>query len=226
VDIVEREYNNDNVIFCTIDAWILVNLTGKIMTDVTNASRTMLVDIKNLEYSSIMLGVFDIKRSALPDIKPNCFDFGNINVSITGLPESLQQTKIACMIGDQQSATLGQLCVSKGDTKCTYGTGAFLIANTGIEPIFSKNGLLTTPCFKLGIDEPAYFGLEGSIAVCAVLINWLKDNMGIISSPDEINTKARKVETSSGLILVPAFAGLFAPYWRTDARGILIGLTQ
>lgn len=154
VEQVKTQYANDNIQFCTIDAWILVNLTNKFYTDVTNASRTMLVDINTLNYSQKMLEVFDIKQSSLVEIKPCCFDFGTLDTVKLDLSDNLSQTKVTALIGDQQSATLGQLCVNKGDAKCTYGTGAFLLVNTGLEPIFSKNGLLTTPCFKLGENEP------------------------------------------------------------------------
>ncbi|GAB2566628.1 glycerol kinase GlpK [Nocardia heshunensis] len=205
--------------FGTIDSWILWKLTGLHITDVTNASRTMLMDLRTLQWDPQICAEFGIPLSMLPEIRSSSEVYGDITTgALAGVP-------LAGILGDQQAATFGQACLSPGDTKNTYGTGNFMLMNTGTTPVFSEHGLLTTVCYRLG-DQPAVYALEGSIAVTGSLVQWLRDNLGIISSADEIEPLARTVADNGGAYVVPAFSGLFAPRWRPDARGIVAGLTR
>jgi glycerol kinase len=204
---------------------VLWNLTGGTdggvhVTDVTNASRTLFMDLKTLQWDEEILGIFGVPKSMLPEIKSSSEVYGTVESS-----SLLREVPIAGILGDQQAATFGQAAFDTGESKNTYGTGNFLIFNTGEEIIHSKNGLLTTLGYKLG-DAPAHYALEGSIAVTGSLIQWLRDNIGLISSAPEIETLAKTVEDNGGVYFVPAFSGLFAPYWRADARGALVGLTR
>ena len=213
------------LLFGTSDTWVLWNLTGGTeggvhATDVTNASRTMLMDLRTLQWDEEIAAEMGIPMSMLPEIRSSSEIFGYGRKS--GL---LVDTPIAGILGDQSAATFGQACLEVGSVKNTYGTGNFMILNTGNEPVLSENGLLTTLCYKLG-DAPAVYGLEGSIAVTGSLIQWLRDNLGLITSAPEIETLANTVEDNGGAYFVPAFSGLFAPYWRSDARGVLVGLTR
>jgi len=208
--------------FGTIDSWIIWNLTENIhITDVTNASRTLLMDLESLSWNNALLKDFGIPLSALPEIKSSSEIYGvtkSDNVFDAGVP-------IAGILGDQHAAMVGQLCFDRGDTKCTYGTGNFALVNTGTQIVRSQKGLLTTLCFKFG-EEPARYALEGSVAVTGSAVQWLRDQLGIISSATEIESLARSVSNNGGVYFVPAFSGLFAPYWRSDARGVLVGLTR
>ncbi|MGW4242967.1 glycerol kinase GlpK [Nocardia sp. NPDC004722] len=205
--------------FGTIDSWILWKLTGQHITDVTNASRTMLMDLRTLRWDPQICAEFGIPMSMLPEIRSSSEVYGDITTgALAGVP-------VAGILGDQQAATFGQACLSPGDTKNTYGTGNFMLMNTGTTPVFSEHGLLTTVCYRLG-DRPAVYALEGSIAVTGSLVQWLRDNLGIISSADEIEPLARTVADNGGAYVVPAFSGLFAPRWRPDARGVVAGLTR
>lgn len=211
--------------FGTTDTWVLWNLTGGVnggvhATDVTNASRTLLMDLETLTWHEDLLEAFGVPRAMLPEIRSSSEVYGYAAES-----SLLRGTPIAGILGDQQSATFGQAAFDAGDSKNTYGTGCFLMFQTGTEPIHSSNGLLTTLGYKLG-DGPAHYALEGSIAVTGSLIQWLRDQIGIISSAPEVERLASSVEDNGGVYLVPAFSGLFAPYWRADARGAMVGLTR
>ncbi|MFB9309216.1 glycerol kinase [Agromyces hippuratus] len=214
-----------DLLFGTTDTWVLWNLTGGVdggvhATDVTNASRTMFMDLETLAWDDEILAAFGVPKSMLPEIKSSSEVYGMANEH-----SLLRETPISGILGDQQAATFGQAAFETGEAKNTYGTGNFLIFNTGEEIVHSKNGLLTTVGFKLG-DQPVHYALEGSIAVTGSLIQWLRDNLGLISSAAEVEELAKSVEDNGGAYFVPAFSGLFAPYWRPDARGALVGLTR
>lgn len=221
---MERAERGD-LLFGTIDSWVLWNLTGGPKggvhaTDVTNASRTMLMDLRSLTWDEGICADMGIPTSMLPQIRSSSEVYGK------GHRDSLLiDTPIAGILGDQQAATFGQACFEKGMAKNTYGTGSFLLMNTGTEPVMSKNGLLTTLCYKLG-DQEAVYAMEGSIAVTGSLVQWVRDNLGLISNAAEIETLAKGVDNNGGCYFVPAFSGLFAPYWRDDARGAVVGLTR
>ena len=209
----------------TMDTWVLWNLTGGVdggvhATDVTNASRTMLMNIDTLDWNEEICADMGIPVSMLPRIRPSVgvFGYGRKN----GL---LIDTPIAGILGDQQAATFGQACFEVGQTKNTYGTGCFMLMNTGTTPVRSTNGLLTTVCYQIEGEDPVY-ALEGSIAVAGSLVQWLRDNLGIIAESRDVQALARTVDDNGGAYFVPAFSGLFAPYWRPDARGALVGLTR
>lgn len=211
--------------FGTTDSWVLWNLTGGPdggvhATDVTNASRTLFMDLATLRWDESILGEFGIPASMLPEIRSSSEVYGTIASS-----SLLREVPVAGILGDQQAATFGQAAFATGESKNTYGTGNFLIVNTGEEIVKSTNGLLTTVAYKLG-DGPANYALEGSIAVTGSLVQWLRDNLGIISSAAEVEELARSVEDNGGVYFVPAFSGLFAPHWRPDARGAILGLTR
>ena len=211
--------------FGNMDTWVLWNLTGGTdggvhITDPTNASRTMLMDVRKLQWDDSMCEVMGIPKSMLPEIKSSSevYGYGRKN----GL---LIDTPIAGILGDQQAATFGQACFHKGMAKNTYGTGCFMLMNTGATPVRSRNGLLTTVCYQIEGEDPVY-ALEGSIAVAGSLVQWLRDNLGIIAESRDVQALARTVDDNGGAYFVPAFSGLFAPYWRPDARGALVGLTR
>ena len=212
--------------FGTIDSWLLWNLSGGAhggvhLTDVTNASRTMLMNLETLDWDQTLLTQFGIPQSTLPQIRSS----GEIYATTDPNGPFGTAIPIAGILGDQQAAMVGQLCFMRGDSKTTYGTGNFALLNTGDEIVRSKNGLLTTVCFKFG-DEPVQYALEGSVAVTGSAIQWLRDQLGIISTASEIENLAASVPDTDGVYFVPAFSGLFAPYWRSDARGVIVGLTR
>ncbi|MDR2453951.1 MAG: glycerol kinase GlpK [Bifidobacteriaceae bacterium] len=214
-----------DLLFGNTDCWVTWNLTGGVnggvhVTDVTNASRTLLMDLRTLDWDQGILDTFGVPRSLLPAIKSSSEVYGKASSD-----SLLRETPIAGILGDQQAATFGQAAFGPGEAKNTYGTGCFLIFNTGTDIVMSKNGLLTTLAYKLGDQAPVY-ALEGSIAVTGSLIQWLRDNIGLVSSAPEIEELAKTVEDNGGAYIVPAFSGLFAPYWRTDARGVFTGLTR
>ena len=214
-----------DLLFGTTDSWVLWNLTGGVnggvhVTDVTNASRTMFMDLETLQWDDEILAAFDVPKSMLPEIKSSSEVYGTAHTS-----SLLREVPVAGILGDQQAATFGQAAFDQGEAKNTYGTGNFLIFNTGEEIVHSKNGLLTTLGYKLG-DAAPHYALEGSIAVTGSLVQWLRDNLGLIGSAEEIETLAKTVDDNGGAYFVPAFSGLFAPYWRSDARGALVGLTR
>ncbi|MFL7871535.1 MAG: glycerol kinase GlpK [Anaerolineales bacterium] len=206
------------LLFGNIDSWIVWNLTGVHITDVTNASRTLLMDLKTLDWDDEILGVLGIPRSLLPQIRSSSEVYGNAKGALEGIP-------VAGILGDQQAALFGQTCHSPGEAKNTYGTGCFMLLNTGEMPVPSKSGLLTTMGYKIG-DQPAVYALEGSIAITGALVQWLRDNLGLIEKSPDVEELARTVEDNGGIYFVPAFSGLFAPYWRSDARGAIVGMTR
>ena len=206
--------------FGTIDTWLIYKLTGRHATDVTNASRTMLMNLSTLDWDDELLAELDLPRAMLPEILPSAHVYGEGN----GSAGALAGVPVAGALGDQQAALFGQTCFAPGEAKCTYGTGSFLLLNTGDQPVVSERGLVTTVGYQVGDGRPAY-ALEGSIAVTGALVQWLRDNLGIISAAPEINDLAAMVSDNGGCYVVPAFSGLFAPYWRSDARGVIAGLT-
>jgi glycerol kinase len=207
-----------DILFGTMDSWIIWNATGRHVTDVTNASRTMLMNLATLDWDETLLEAMGVPRAMLPQIASSSEVYApSKGIILPGVP-------LAGALGDQQAALFGQTCFSPGDGKCTYGTGAFLLLNTGEAPVASERGLLTTLGYRIG-DKPAVYALEGSIAVAGSLVQWLRDNLGIIGSSSEIEALAASVDDSGGCAFVPAFAGLFAPHWRSDARGVIAGLT-
>lgn len=225
VDGAREKAEAGDLLFGTTDSWVLWNLTGGTdggvhVTDVTNASRTLFMDLETLQWDDEILSVFNVPKSMLPEIKSSSEVYGHAHSS-----SLLRETPIAGILGDQQAATFGQAAFDTGESKNTYGTGNFLIFNTGEEIVHSKNGLLTTLGYKLGDAKPHY-ALEGSIAVTGSLIQWLRDNLGIINSAPEVETLATTVDDNGGVYIVPAFSGLFAPYWRPEARGVIVGLTR
>jgi len=223
-DKVAREKaQTGEVLFGTMETWLIWNLTGGPdggvhVTDVTNASRTMLMDIAELTWDDELLGAFQVPRAMLPEIRSSAEVYGVATEVLPGV-------RISAAMGDQQAALFGQTCFSAGEAKCTYGTGSFLLMNTGEQPVFSKHGLITTVGYRIGDSAPTY-ALEGSIAVTGSLVQWFRDGLGLIDSAPEIETLARSVEDNGGCYIVPAFSGLFAPHWRSEARGLMIGLTS
>ena len=205
------------VLFGTMDSWLIWKLTGRHVTDVTNASRTMLMDLRSLDWDDELLEAMKVPRAMLPEIHASSEPYGEAGAPLRGLP-------VAAALGDQQAALFGQTCFAAGEAKCTYGTGSFLLLNTGDRLVESTHGLLTTVGCRIAGEPPTY-ALEGSIAVTGALVQWLRDKLGLISSAAEIETLARTVEDSGGVYVVPAFSGLFAPHWRSDARGVIAGLT-
>jgi glycerol kinase len=228
VDGVRAAAERGDAIFGNTDSWLLWNLTGGRnggvhVTDVTNASRTMLMNLETLDWDDELLGFFDIPRSMLPEIRPSSspepYGVTRADGPLGG------EVKLTGDLGDQQAAMVGQVCLSPGEAKNTYGTGNFMLLNTGTELVRSNAGLLTTVCYKFGDDAPVY-ALEGSIAVTGSAVQWLRDQLGIISGASQSESLARQVEDNGGVYFVPAFSGLFAPYWRSDARGAIVGLSR
>jgi glycerol kinase len=205
------------LLFGTMETWVIWNLTGRHVTDVTNASRTLLMDLQTLDWDEELLGAINVPRSLLPEIRPSSEIYGKAKGVLAGV-------KVAGALGDQQAALFGQTCFEPGDAKCTYGTGGFMLLNTGATAVQSKSGLLTTVGYQCGGQKPIY-ALEGSIAVAGSLVQWFRDNIGLIESAPDIESLAGSVEDTGGCYFVPAFSGLFAPYWRSDARGVIAGLT-
>ncbi len=223
VDGLREKAENGDVIFGNMDTWVIWNLTGGPdggihITDVTNASRTMLMNLQTLDWDNEILAVMGIPKAMLPQIRASSKYYGDAVGGLAGVP-------IAGDLGDQQAALFGQACYTPGEAKNTYGTGCFMLLNTGTQPVPSKNGLLTTLGYKIG-DQPAVYALEGSIAITGALVQWLRDNLGLITKAPEVETLARTVDDNGGIYFVPAFSGLYAPYWRSDARGAIVGLTR
>jgi glycerol kinase len=212
-----------DALFGTIDSWLVWNLTGGVqggrhISDVTNASRTQLMNLRTLEWDRTILDLFGIPRACLPEIVSSSEKFGTAREPLAGVP-------ISGILGDQQAALFGQACLKPGEAKNTYGTGCFLLMNTGETPYPSTHGLLTTLAYKLGDTAPVY-ALEGSIAIAGALVQWLRDNLQLISTSAEIEMLARSVDDNGDVYIVPAFSGLYAPHWREDARGVICGLTR
>ncbi|WP_433469627.1 glycerol kinase GlpK [Spirillospora sp. CA-128828] len=228
VDGVREAAENGDAVFGNIDTWVLWNLTGGVdggvhVTDPTNASRTMLMDLETLDWDDELLSFFGIPRPMVPEIKPSSapepYGTSRVDGPLGG------EVPLTGILGDQQAATVGQVCFSPGEAKNTYGTGNFLLLNTGEELVRSKAGMLTTVCYKFGDRAPVY-ALEGSIAVTGSAVQWLRDQLGIIAGAAQSEALARQVDDNGGVYFVPAFSGLFAPYWRSDARGAIVGLSR
>src|SRR5882757_1377330 len=222
VEGVRAAAERGDAIFGNTDSWLLWHLTGGAhITDVTNASRTMLMDLSTLDWDDELLSFFNIPRTMLPEIRSSSEIYGT-----TGNDGPLGgEVALAGVLGDQQAAMVGQVCFAAGEAKNTYGTGNFMLLNTGTELVRSKSGLLTTVCYRFGSADPVY-ALEGSIAVTGSAVQWLRDQLGIISGAAQSETLAGQVPDSGGVYFVPAFSGLFAPYWRSDARGVIVGLSR
>jgi glycerol kinase len=208
-----------DAIFGNMDTFIAWHLTGGLhITDVTNASRTQLMDLATCQWDDEILDIFNIPKIMLPEIKPSSAVYGHAKGVLGGVP-------LAGILGDQQAALVGQTCFNPGQGKNTYGTGCFLLMNTGEKPVQSKHGLLTTVAYQFG-DEPVHYALEGSVAITGALVQWLRDNLGIIKNSPDIEKLAKEAEDNGGCYFVPAFSGLYAPYWKSDARGVIVGLTR
>jgi glycerol kinase len=223
VDGVRAKAENGEVLFGNIDTWVIWQLTGGPdggvhVTDVSNGSRTMLMNLETLDWDDEILGILGVPRAMLPEIRASSETYGEAKNGLAGIP-------VAGDLGDQQAALFGQTCFSVGEAKNTYGTGNFLLLNTGNEAVQSKSGLITTLAYKIG-DQPAVYCLEGSIAITGALVQWLRDNIGLIETSADIEELAKTVEDNGGIYFVPAFSGLFAPYWRSDARGVIAGMTR
>jgi glycerol kinase len=220
VDGLREAAEAGDAIFGNMDTWLIWQMTGNHITDVTNASRTLLMNLETLDWDDEILAELDIPRQMLPEIRPSS------DPNFYGVAE-IKGAKIPVCgdLGDQQAATYGQTCFSPGEAKNTYGTGNFLLLNTGTDIVHSENGMLTTVCYQIGDQDPVY-ALEGSIAVTGSLVQWLRDNLGIFEFSEHVEEYARKVEDNGGVYFVPAFSGLFAPYWRDDARGVIVGMTR
>ncbi len=211
------------LLFGNIDTWVIWNLTGGPnggvhVTDVSNASRTMLMNLNTLDWDPEILKIMGVPRAMLPKVVPSSAVYGEAVGSLKGVP-------VAGDLGDQQAALFGQTCFSPGEAKNTYGTGCFMLLNTGTKPVQSKNGLLTTLGYKIG-NQAAVYCLEGSIAITGALVQWLRDNLGMIAKSADVEALAKTVEDNGGIYFVPAFSGLFAPYWKNDARGAIVGMTR
>ncbi len=214
---------NGELLFGNIDSWLVWNLTGAVengrhVTDVTNASRTMLMDLRTLKWDKDILKIFDIPEAIMPEIRSSSEIYGEAEGSFSGL-------SIAGILGDQHAALFGQTCFDPGQAKNTYGTGCFLLLNSGEEPTLSEHGLLTTLGYKIGDAKPVY-ALEGSVAITGALVQWLRDNLEMIQESAEVEELANQVEDNGGIYFVPAFSGLYAPYWQSNARGVIAGLTR
>jgi glycerol kinase len=223
VDGIREKAESGDIVFGNIDTWVIWQLTGGTdggvhVTDVTNASRTMMMSLETLDWDEEMLGILGVPRAMLPEIKASSEVYGQAKGDLNGI-------SVAGDLGDQQAALFGQTCFSVGEAKNTYGTGNFLLLNTGGEIVQSKSGLITGLAYKIG-NQPAVYMLEGAIAITGALVQWLRDNIGLISSAPEIEDLAKTVDDNGGVYFVPAFSGLFAPYWKSDARGVIAGLTR
>jgi glycerol kinase len=223
VDGARAKAESGDLLFGNIDTFVIWQLTGGTdggvhVTDVTNASRTMMMDLETLDWDDEILGILDVPRSMLPEIRASSEVYGEAKGDLDGI-------SVAGDLGDQQAALFGQTCFSVGEAKNTYGTGNFLLLNTGNEAVQSKSGLITGLGYKIG-DQPAVYMLEGSIAITGALVQWLRDNLKMINAAPEVEDLAKTVDDNGGVYFVPAFSGLFAPYWRSDARGVIAGLTR
>lgn len=231
VEEVHKAVLSHRAMFGTVDSWLIWCLTGGKKggvhcTDVTNASRTMLFNIHTMDWDPDLCKYFDIPMEILPKVRSSSEIYGLMKISSSLKSGALTGVPISGCLGDQSAALVGQMCFQDGQAKNTYGTGCFLLRNTGSKPVMSDHGLLTTVAYKLGRDKPACYALEGSVAIAGAVVRWLKDNLGIIQTSTELEKLAASVGTSYGCYFVPAFSGLYAPYWEPSARGIICGLTQ
>ncbi len=215
---VHSSLENEDVIFGTIDSWLIYKLNGTFQTDVTNASRTLLLDLHNLNWNNNLLNEFNIPSKSLPIIKPSLHNYGECKNILEGIP-------ITAVLGDQQASLFGQHCFKKGEVKNTYGTGCFALTNTGDDIIYSKNGLLTTIAYQYG-EKNVKYALEGSVAIAGAAVQWLRDNLNLIETSEQVESYALEEKNNGGVYFVPAFSGLFSPHWDETARGVLVGLTR
>ena len=215
---IKKSLNDNDVIFGTVDTWIIFKLTGTLQTDVTNASRTLMFDIESLRWNENILNKYNIPIDSLASVKPSLFDFGISKYILKDIP-------ITAVMGDQQASLFGQHCFTKGNVKNTYGTGCFALTNTGEDIVYSDNGLLTTIAYQYGNDNPNY-AIEGSVAIAGAGVQWLRDNLNIIETSEEIEKLALSEKDNGGVYFVPAFSGLFSPHWDPTARGVLVGLSR
>jgi glycerol kinase len=219
VEGAKAKAKNGEILFGNIDTWLIWNLTGGVhVTDVTNASRTMLMNLNTLDWDESILKVMGVPRAMLPQIRSSAEVYGKATGVVGGVP-------VAGDLGDQQAALFGQTCFNIGEAKNTYGTGCFMLLNTGHKPVQSKNGLLTTLGYKIG-NAKAVYALEGSIAITGALVQWLRDNLNLIERSSDVEALANGAADNGGIYFVPAFSGLYAPYWRDDARGVIVGMTR
>ena len=218
VDEVQNARLDDDLCFGTIDSWLIFKLTGEHVTDVTNASRTLLMDLKTLDWLEDVIDLLDIPYNSLPAIKPSLYLFGTNE-------EILKNVPITAVLGDQQASLFGQNCISSGDVKNTYGTGCFALTNTGSEIVHSNNGLLSTVAYQIDGQTPQY-ALEGSVSIAGAAVQWLRDNLNIIKSSSDVESLAMGVKDNGDVYFVPAFSGLFSPHWDETARGVLVGLSR
>ena len=218
VNEVQNARLEDDLCFGTIDSWLIFKLTGEHLTDVTNASRTLLMDLKTLDWLENVIDLLDIPYNSLPAIKPSLYLFGTNE-------EILKNVPITAVLGDQQASLFGQNCVSSGDVKNTYGTGCFALTNTGSEIVHSNNGLLSTVAYQIDGQAPQY-ALEGSVSIAGAAVQWLRDNLNIIKSSSDVESLAMGVKDNGDVYFVPAFSGLFSPHWDETARGVLVGLSR
>jgi len=218
VDEVKQAREDNDLSFGTIDSWLLFKLTGEHVTDVTNASRTLLMDLETLNWMKDILITLDIPESSLPEIKPSLYNFGTNSDLLKNVP-------LTSVLGDQQAALFGQNCINSGDVKNTYGTGCFALTNTGNEIVHSNNGLLSTVAYQKEGEDPQY-ALEGSVSIAGAAVQWLRDNLNIIENSEDIESLAMSVKDNGDVYFVPAFSGLFSPHWDETARGVLVGLSR
>lgn len=222
---VKAALQQDRLLFGTVDTWLIWNLTGGVnngahVTDVSNASRTMLMNIETLRWDPMLCNFFEVPVGILPEIRPSADVYGVIAEG------AMKGIRVAGCLGDQQAALVGQQCLNKGNAKATYGTGCFLLYNTGPINVDSTNGLLTTVAYQLSADHAPIYALEGSVAIAGAALGWLKDNLGLLKSARESEEVARTVATNGDVYFVPAFSGLYAPYWDQEARGVICGITE
>src|SRR5215217_5328695 len=232
VEGARQKAKNGELLFGNLDTWLIWNLLDRQahVTDVTNASRTMLVNLNSLDWDEEILSLLDIPRAMLPQIKSSSEIYGTIGSGSSRRKQGertspLRGIPVSGDLGDQHAALFGQTCFNPGEAKNTYGTGCFMLLNTGEKPVPSTSGLLTTLGYKIG-NQNAVYALEGSIAITGALIQWLRDNLGLIQSSSEVETLAKSVQDNGGIYFVPAFSGLYAPYWKSDARGAIVGMTR
>ena len=218
VEDVKKAQEENDLCFGTIDSWLLFKLTGEHVTDVTNASRTLLMDLESLNWIEDILTLLKIPKDSLPEIKPSLYNFGTNSDLLKNVP-------VASVLGDQQASLFGQNCINSGDVKNTYGTGCFALTNTGDKIVYSNNGLLSTVAYQKEGDNPQY-ALEGSVSIAGAAVQWLRDNLNIIENSEDIESLALSVKDNGDVYFVPAFSGLFSPHWDETARGVLVGLSR
>ena len=215
---VKKAYEDNDLCFGTVDSWLLFKLTGEYVIDVTNASRTLMMDLKTLDWIEDIITMLNIPKDSLPEIKPSLYNYGTNSDLLSDVP-------VTSVLGDQQAALFGHNCINSGDVKNTYGTGCFALTNTGNEIVHSNNGLLSTIAYQKEGEDPQY-AIEGSVSIAGAAVQWLRDNLNIIENSEDIESLAMSVKDNGDVYLVPAFSGLFSPHWDETARGVLVGLSR